>query len=247
MQLIAAKMISPGLLIIVWEAASRFGLMRPAFLPALSDIALRAVVLFQNGELVAPLMQSLWRTAAGLSLALAFGVVLGLCMARVSRLDWFFGPLVTLGLPIPKITLLPIFILWFGIADLSKIALVAFTCVFPIVVATREGARTVPLNLLWAAQAMGAHPNKILFKVILPATLPSLLSGIRVAIPLALLTTFTAEMVGGGGGLGGLLTVARRLFETSTVFVYIIAMGIVGYVLDESYLRLRARLLAWAE
>ncbi len=229
----------------IWEASSRLGWTRPAFLPGLSAILTESVRLTREGELFAPLALSLYRAAGGLLWALIIGVPLGFAMARTRGLDWFFSPLVAVGMPAPKITLLPVFILWFGIDSISKIILVAFTCVFPIVVAAREGAKTVPTTQIWAALAMGTNRGRLLLRIILPAALPSLLSGVRVSIPLALLTAFTAEMVGGGGGIGGLLTTARRLFETPTVFVYIIVMGIVGYVLDAAFLLFRQRVLHW--
>src|ERR1019366_4681795 len=102
-----------------------------------------------------------------------------------------------------------IFILWLGIDHSSKIALVAFTCVFPFIVSAYAGAATVRTNQLWAARAMGTSNAQLLYRIVLPASLPSVLSGVRVAVPYAIVTAFTGEMIAGGGGLGGTLVFAQ--------------------------------------
>jgi ABC-type nitrate/sulfonate/bicarbonate transport system permease component len=104
----------------------------------------------------------------------------------------------------------------------------------------------VALNQIWAARAMGSSELTLLWRVVLRASLPSLFSGLRVAVPTALLTTFTAEMVA-GGGLGGALILAQRYFESPTVYAYLLVMLFCGYVLDVELLRLRRRLLHWHE
>jgi ABC-type nitrate/sulfonate/bicarbonate transport system permease component len=156
-------------------------------------------------------------------------------------------PLVSLGFPSPKIAFIPIFILWFGIDHLSKILLVAFTCVFPMIVATHHGASAVSRTAIWSAEAMGTPERKLLSRIILPASLPYIFSGVRVTLPVALITAFTAEMVAGGGGVGGALMFAQRFFQTPTVFVYILVMLLTGFVLDRLMLQVRARVIPWHE
>ena len=168
-------------------------------------------------------------------------------MARVRFVRWLLDPLIAFSFPSPKVAFLPVFILWFGIDHLSKIALVAFTCVFPFIVAAYAGATTVPTNQLWAARAMGTGNLGLLRRVILPASLPSLMSGVRVGVPYALVSTFSAEMIAGGGGLGGEMVLAQRYFETPTVFVYLLIMLATGYLIDFGVLRLRGYVLRWHE
>ena len=112
-------------------------------------------MLLLEGEIVVPLLVSLYRAFAGLALAVVLGVLAGLMMARAKWANWALDPLVSLGFPAPKIAFIPIFILWFGIDDLSKILLVAFTCVFPMIVATYHGAAAVSRTVIWSAEAMG--------------------------------------------------------------------------------------------
>ena len=167
-------------------------------------------------------------------------------MVRSRLVSWFFEPLVALGNPAPKLALIPVFTLWFGIDHVSKIMLVALTTVFPFILAAAQGARSVPISQIWAARAMGSTEFVILRRVVLPASMPALMSGLRVAVPTALLTTFTAEMVA-GGGLGGALVLAQRYFDSTTVYAYLLVMLFCGYILDVELLRIRHRVLRWHE
>jgi ABC-type nitrate/sulfonate/bicarbonate transport system permease component len=193
-------------------------------------------VLLRDGEIVAPLLVSLYRAFAGLALAVMAGVLGGLLMARSRWTDWALDPLVSIAFPAPKIAFVPIFILWFGIDHLSKILLVAFTCVFPMIIATYHGTTAVSRTVVWSAQAMGTPERKLLYRIILPATLP-----------VALITAFTAEMIAGGGGVGSALMFAQRFFQTPIVFVYILIMLMTGFVLDRLVLWSRRRLLPWQD
>lgn len=232
---------------LLWELVARLGLVRPIFLPALTTVLAQTLPLARDGAILEPLAQSLFRAFAGLALAVAAGTLIGIAMARRRWLRWLCDPLVAVGFPAPKIAFVPVFILWFGIDDLSKILLVAFSCVFPIILSAQHGAAAVNPKLVWSALAMGSSERRILWRIILPAALPDLLSGLRVTLPLALVTAFTAEMVAGGGGIGAALMFAQRFFESPTVFFYILLMLISGLALDRLLLALRRRLVGWAE
>jgi ABC-type nitrate/sulfonate/bicarbonate transport system permease component len=233
------------LVIVAWEASTRAGLVQPAFLPSFSSVVVQGAHLLQSGRLGTALLVSLFRAFSGLALAIVVGVTCGFLMTRLRWLNWLLDPLVSLGFPAPKLAFIPIFILWFGIDHLSKILLVAFADVFPLIISAIAGARTVPPMQIWAARAMGTPELALFWRVILPSSLPSLMSGLQIAVPLALLTEFTAEMVAGGGGLGGDLVLAQRFFEAPTVFVDILAMLISGYVIDTATTRLRRHILRW--
>lgn len=234
------------LLVFCWELAARAGAVRPLFLPAFSVVVAQLYALIIDGELFPPLLTSLYRTAAGLALAAGVGIPLGFMMVRSRAFAWFLDPLVALGNPAPKLALIPVFTLWFGIDHLSKIVLVALTTVFPFLLAAAQGARSVPTSQIWAGRAMGSSTMAILRRIVFPASMPALMSGFRVAVPTALLTTFTAEMVA-GGGLGGALVLAQRYFESATVYAYLLVMLLCGYLFDQELLRLRRRVLRWYE
>jgi ABC-type nitrate/sulfonate/bicarbonate transport system permease component len=242
-----ARSYSILLVLLAWEFATRLQLVRPLFLPDPTTVIQQFWVLLGEGEVFEPLAVSLYRAFAGLVLAVVFGVFAGLLMARSRTAHWAFDPLVSLAFPAPKIAFVPIFVLWFGIDDLSKILLVAFTCIFPIVVATYHGAAAVSRILIWSAEAMGTPERHLLYRVILPASLPYVFSGIRVTVPVALITAFTAEMISGGGGVGAALVYAQRFFQTPTVFVYIVVMLATGFIFDLVILRLRTWLIPWED
>jgi ABC-type nitrate/sulfonate/bicarbonate transport system permease component len=241
------SLVSVGVIVAAWEAVARLRLAPPLFLPSPSAVVSRLVDLTADGSLPADLALSLMRTFAGLGLAMTAGVVVGIAMARSRPLHWLLDPLVSLGFPSPKIAFIPVFILWFGIDSLSKVLLVAFACVFPVVIATYDAARAVRRTIVWSAQSLGTSRRRLMWRVLLPACLPRIFAALRVAIPVALITTFTSEMVAGGGGMGASLMYAQRFFESPTVYAYIVVMLVMGLVFDRAMLTLRERIPALRE
>jgi ABC-type nitrate/sulfonate/bicarbonate transport system permease component len=232
-------------ILLIWEAVSRMGLASPVLLPPFTEVVARLAELTVTGELPLALWVTTYRAFIGLLVATVIGMIIGLAMARISVARWFFDPIVAVGFPLPTITLLPAFTLWFGPADQSKIWLVALTCFFPVVVSTFEGARNMNKHLLWSAQSLGSRGTALFRRVILPASVPFVFSGVRVALPLAVIVTFVAEMVGGGGGLGFLLIYGYRFLDTPTVLAALVAVLIFGVVLDQLLLLSRRTFLPW--
>jgi ABC-type nitrate/sulfonate/bicarbonate transport system permease component len=240
------SMISVLTIIVLWEAVARAGLTPALFLPPFTKVISEWWAVCADGSLPLDLAVSLSRAAAGLGLAAAVGVPLGIAMARSRFLHWLFDPVVALAFPSPKIAFLPIFILWFGIYSLSKILLVAFACVFPILIGSFAAASSVNRVLIWSAASLGTSRLGMLFRIVLPAAWPRIFAGLRVALPVSLITTFTAEMVSGGGGMGATLMYSQRFFESPTVFAYILTVLGVGLLLDFVMLRLQAA-SAWSQ
>jgi ABC-type nitrate/sulfonate/bicarbonate transport system permease component len=229
----------------LWEAVTELGYVRPLFLPSVGAVVAQFWPMLIGHQIIEPLSVSLFRAFVGLALAVVVGTGVGLAMARFSSVRWALDPLVSLAFPSPKIAFVPIFVLWFGIDHLSKILLVAFTCVFPMIVATYHGASAVRGIIIWSAQAMGTPEHMIMTRIMLPASLPHIINGLRVTLPVALISAFTAEMVAGGGGVGSAMMYAQRFFQTPTVFVYIVVMLLTGLLLDLAMTQLRRRLLRW--
>lgn len=234
-----------------WEAAARLGYVRPVFLPPLSTVIAQFMPLAQAGDLLEPLLISLYRTAVGLAIAIVVGVVVGFLMARVRFVRWLLDPLIAFSFPSPKVAFLPVFILWFGIDHLSKIALVAFTCVFPFIVAAYAGAMTVPTNQLWAARAMGTGKLGLLWRVILPASLPSIVTGAAVGMGITWEVVVAAELISGGGqdaadgGLGFLVWSSYQGGDLARVVVGMISLGVAGYLSSGAVRLAGARLMPW--
>jgi ABC-type nitrate/sulfonate/bicarbonate transport system permease component len=239
------SVISVLTLVVLWEAAARTGLTSPLFLPAFTTVVAEWWTVCADGSLPADLLTSLFRAFAGLFAATVVGVLLGIAMARSRLVHWMFDPVIALAFPSPKIAFLPIFILWFGIYSISKILLVAFACVFPIVIGTYAAASSVNRVWIWSAYSLGTSNLALLVRVVLPAAWPRIFAALRVALPVSLITTFTAEMVGGGGGMGATLMYSQRFFESPTVFAYILTMLVVGLLLDAMMLRIQQVFPAW--
>jgi ABC-type nitrate/sulfonate/bicarbonate transport system permease component len=232
--------------VVIWEAVARAGFAPALFLPPFTKVIAEWWSVCVDGSLPVDLGISLSRAAVGLCLATAIGVPLGIAMARSRLLHWLFDPVIALAFPSPKIAFLPIFILWFGIYSLSKILLVAFACVFPILIGSFAAASSVNRVLIWSAASMGTSNAAVLFRIVLPAAWPRIFASLRVALPVALITTFTAEMVSGGGGMGATLMYSQRFFESPTVFAYILTMLVVGLLLDFVMLKAQAA-SAWSQ
>jgi ABC-type nitrate/sulfonate/bicarbonate transport system permease component len=145
----------------------------------------------------------------------------------------------------PKIAFLPIIILWLGFYDVSKISIVVFDAIFPVVTATLGGIAGVEKELLWSARNMGANEREIMWQIVLPAALPQILTGLQVALPISLIVAIVAEMVMGGYGLGGAMMSASRFANSPGVFAGIVEIAIVGYGLIKLMAVIRRRLLVW--
>lgn len=235
------------LLLLAWEAASRFAVINPYFIPPPSILAMAAFELTLSGELPQHMLATLWRSIASLALSVAVGVPLGIAMARIGAVRWFFDPLISIGFPTPKIALWPIFVLWFGFHDQSKTLLTAFACVFPVVSATYLATRGVDKYLLWSARNMGTSDHQLLWKIVFRASFPEILTGIQTVLPLAFIIIVLTEMLSGGVGLGSMIMLAGRLADMSIVLVGVVAASALGFGVIKLVEFLRRRLLAWHE
>jgi ABC-type nitrate/sulfonate/bicarbonate transport system permease component len=145
----------------------------------------------------------------------------------------------------PKIAFLPVIILWLGVYDTSKITMIVFDAIFPVIAATMIGIQGVERELLWSARNMGAKEREMLWQVVLPAALPQIMTGLQVSLPLSLIVAVVTEMLMGGYGLGGAMITASRFANSPGVFAGIVEIAVVGYVLVKAMALLRRRLLVW--
>ncbi len=233
------------IVLVLWELVAQLGLIHYYFLPPLSDVLARFVEMTASGEMLYHAYLTLRRALVGLAIASVFGVVIGILCARNAAVNWFFDPIIKIGYPVPIISLIPVFMLWFGIGDVSKIIMVAVGTFWPVAVNARNSTRQVDKNLIWSARMMGTGDRRLLRRVILPAAAPGILTGLQIAMPLSLIITFVFEMIAQGGGLGALEIQGVRSFESTQVYAAIIAIMLVGIGLDRLLRVARARLLHW--
>jgi ABC-type nitrate/sulfonate/bicarbonate transport system permease component len=232
-------------LLIAWEAFARSGKVTAFMLPPFSTVAERIYADAIGGELWRNLSVTMFRAMTGFFIAAAGGIALGAAMARNRVVRWFFDPIISVGFPMPKIAFLPIIILWLGLYDVSKICIVVFDAIFPVVTATLAGIASVDKELIWSGRNMGASERELLWQVALPAALPQILTGLQVALPIALIVAIVAEMAMGGYGLGGAMMSASRFADSRGVFAGIVEIAIVGYALIKAMAVIRRRLLLW--
>ena len=240
-----AAIFSILMLLIAWEVFARSGKVTAFMLPPFSAVAERIYADATSGALWRNLSVTMLRAMAGFVIAATGGIALGAAMARNRVARWFFDPIISVGFPMPKIAFLPIIILWLGVYDVSKICIVVFDAIFPVVTATLAGIASVDKELIWSGRNMGASERELMWQIVLPAALPQILTGLQVALPIALIVAIIAEMAMGGYGLGGAMMSASRFADSRGVFAGIVEIAIVGYALIKAMAVIRRRLLAW--
>ena len=226
-------------LLIAWEAFARSGRVTPFMLPTFSAVVERIYTDAAGGDLWINLGLTLYRSMAGFLIATFGGIALGTAMSRSRLAYWCFDPIISVGFPMPKIAFLPIIMLWLGLYDVSKISIVVFDAIFPVVTATLAGIASVEKELLWSARNMGANERQLMWQIVLPAALPQILTGLQVALPIALIVAIVAEMAMGGYGLGGAMMGASRFADSRGVFAGIVEIAVVGYGLIKAMAAIR--------
>jgi ABC-type nitrate/sulfonate/bicarbonate transport system permease component len=240
-----APWISVAAVAIAWELFARSGAVTPFMLPKFTTVVVRIWADAASGDLWHNLGLTLYRSLLGFSLAAVLGMGLGFAVTHNRVARWLLDPLISVGFPMPKIAFLPIITLWLGFHDLSKISMVVFDAVFPVLTATIAATATVERELLWSARNLGASRRELLHEVVLPAALPQIMTGLQVALPIALIVCIVAEMKLGGVGLGGAMITASRFADSPGVFAGIVEIAIAGYLLVKLMAVARRRLLAW--
>ncbi len=241
----AVPWITVAVLLAAWEGFARSGAVTPFMLPALSTVLERIADDAASGDLVRGLGLTLYRSLAGFLIATVAGIGCGMLFVRNRFARWWFDPIISVGFPMPKIAFLPVITLWLGFYDTAKITMVVCDAAFPVVTATIAGMLAVQKELVWSAKNLGASERELWWEVVLPASLPQVLTGLQVALPISLIVCIVAEMKMGGVGLGAAMMGAARFADSPGVFAGIVEIAVAGYALVKGMAMLRRRLLAW--
>jgi ABC-type nitrate/sulfonate/bicarbonate transport system permease component len=233
------------LVLAAWEAVARSGTVSNFLLPPFSEVIARVWQDAVSGDLAANLGQTLYRVMIGFAIAGASGVALGILIARNRATRWFFDPIISVAFPMPKIAFLPVFMLWFGLYDLSKVTMIVFSAIFPVIAATVTSTQGVEREMLWSARSLGAGERRLLWEIVLPAALPQILTGLQVALPVSMIVAVVTEILMGGQGLGGAMIAASRFADSPGVFAGIVEIAVAGFCLVKGIALLRRRLLRW--
>jgi ABC-type nitrate/sulfonate/bicarbonate transport system permease component len=239
------KIIPLLLLAALWQTASMSGLLPAAVLPSFSSVVVALMSLVTSGEIFPHTAASFLRAGAGFLLAVIFGTALGLAMARVRAIQRSIEPILLSIYPVPKPALIPLFMVWLGIGDVSKIAVIALSCLVPVVISTFNGARAVDDILLWSARARGTAEHRLLWRVVLPAALPQIATGVRTAIAIALIVMVSSEFISAEHGLGYLIFSYGGVGADDAMLAVVLYLTAIGFLIDRTYVAGLRRLLAW--
>lgn len=229
----------------LWETAPRLGLVDATFLPPFSDVASAWWGLARDGSLAEHTWASLGRSLAGFGLAVAVAVPLGLLIGWYRRVADLLGPLLEVFRNTAALALLPVFVLLLGIGETSKVSIVLYACTWPVLLNTISAVRSVDPTLLRLARSMDLPAHRIFRKVILPASVPSVFTGVRLAGAVAILVLVAAEMVGAKAGLGYLVNASQFNFAIPEMYAGIITISAIGVTFNQLLVALERRFTSW--
>jgi NitT/TauT family transport system permease protein len=234
-----------AVLVILWEIGSQTGIISELVLPAPSQAIAAFMDLARSGNLQKHLGASLQRLIIGFTAGTTLGLIVGTAIGLSSYARAGLAPLVSAIFPIPKIALLPLFIIWFGIGEGSKVATILFGCFFPTVIATYGGIDSVDRTLIRMGQSFGLSRSEIVRKIVLPAALPAILSGMRISASIAIILLVAAEMIGAEYGIGAFVLLAGNLMSTDQLIAGVSILSLMGLIVSWLITRAEKTFLSW--
>jgi len=238
--------VAVGVFLLVWELTGNvFQLINPMFMSAPSLIFKAGFEMFRTGEIYHDLYVSGIEFLGGYFLAAAVAIPFGIILGWYKRASYVFDPFVNAMNATPRVALLPLVIIWLGIGILSKVGIIFLGAVFSILINTRDGVKTTPANLLNAARSFGASEWMIFKTVVLPSTVPFILTGLRLAVGRALVGVLVGELYAATAGIGFMITVAGATFQTDKVFVGVLIFALSGMIGMELLTKVERRFDKW--
>ncbi|MEV7380424.1 ABC transporter permease [Streptomyces lydicus] len=241
----ATKSVAIVALLLAWELAPRFGLVDRTFLPPFSEVAQAWWELVANGQLADNAQASLVRSFSGFGAAVAVSVPLGLLIGWYRPVADLLNPLLQVFLNTAALALLPVFVLLLGIGETSKISIVVYACAWPILFNTISAVRTVDPTLLRLAKSMDLSAPRLFQKVILPASVPTIFTGIRLAGAVSIAVLVAAEMIGAKAGLGYLINASQYNFAIPQMYAGIVTISVIGVAFNQLLVAVEKRLSSW--
>ncbi|OUB72715.1 sulfonate ABC transporter permease [Bacillus thuringiensis serovar zhaodongensis] len=237
----------PVIILIIWQLAGVFGLVSKTVLPTPLDIFLAFQELIKTGDLFGHLSISVFRAAAGFFIGGGLGIILGTIVGFSTRSEQYLDPSVQMLRTVPHLAVAPLFVLWFGFGETSKVLLIADGAFFPLYVNAFLGIRGVDSKLFDVARVLEFSKRKLITKLILPSALPNLLLGARLSLGVAWVSLVVAELMGSTEGIGYMIMDARQFSNTDIVFVGIIIFAFVGKFSDSLVRLLEVKFLRWRD
>lgn len=224
--------ISIGVFFALWETLSCSNIANPALFPPPSEVFRALIELGRSGELLRDIQASWWRAIAGFLIGSITGIVMGLLTGRLTDLDAYLSPILQMFRPLPPVAIIPLIIVWFGIGEMSKVLSIAFAVFFPVWVNADLGARRVPNTFLWSARTLGCRYPSLIWRVILPSSLPFIVGGLRVGIAMAFVMVYVSELAGASAGVGYQISVSYLAYRVDRMIAALATLGFLGLISD---------------
>ena len=241
----ALNVYSPILLAVVWEILSRAGLLSPVLFPPPSKVLYEVYSLLTQGILAKDVSISLFRILSGLALGALPGVALGILSARSKKAYYFLHPLVSLTYPIPKIAIIPFLILFFGIGEVSKIVLVALGSFFLVFINTYHGVSNIDIRYFDAARIYALSRTDRWFYIVIPASLPSIFNGLKLAAGMCFVLVVAAEFIGGTKGIGYRIWSSWENFNVTRMLAALMVLSFLGWGMNVIIEQLEKLSMPW--
>jgi sulfonate transport system permease protein len=239
------SLILPIIIILFWYSGSKSASFNQSIIPTPQKVGAAFKKMIDNGSLWQHIAASFGRVLRGFGIGAAAGIILGLFIGLYFRLNQLFAALIGVLRPIPPIAMIPLFIMWLGIGEESKIALVTVGAFWPVLLNTIAGVQSTDPKLIEVAQVFGKNKFVILKDIIIPSTIPSLFTGLRLSISTAWSCVVAAEMIAAEKGVGYLIMYARQMSKPAELFVGIISIGVIGLAIDVLFQLIQKKAVYW--
>ena len=237
------RLVSIVVVLIAWEIAGRR--INPLFMSYPSAIVRAAIIMIQTGELATALASSLRTLLVGFTTASVIGIVLGLLIGRYRAVDAATDWLINALYATPLIAVIPLVILWFGLGDAAKLFIVTILAVFPVLINTASGVRNIPRSLIDVGTAFAANERQVFLKIIIPAVIPFIMTGLRLGIGRAIIGMVAAEFFTAITGLGALIVKYGNQYDTASMFVPILILMLLGVALTSLVRKVEEMFAPW--
>ncbi len=236
-------LILPIIFIIIWYLVCDLFHLVPSFMfPGPAEVLNSLSNLIVSGKLFKDIFDTLYKVLFGMLLASVVGITLGIILGWSKRLETLCKLVISILRPIPPIAWIPFSILWFGIGVGPAVFIIFMGCVFPILISTIDGVHRTDPVLIEAAQSFGASNSQMLTEVIVPSSVPYIVSGLKVAIGVALMCTISGEMIGSSSGIGYMILTSTSLFDTGSTVVGMLVIGVIGIIFDYIFTKIQERI-----
>ncbi|WP_332634244.1 ABC transporter permease [Halalkalibacter flavus] len=236
---------------VIWQIVGMlnlvYGWFNPVFLPTPFAVVEAALHLYGRGELFGHIWSSAWRLGVGFTLGVIIAVFLAFMIVKFKVVQNILDPLINMIGPIPPFALLPIFIIWMGVGEVSKLTLITYSTAIPMIAYTVDGIRNVNPSLIRSAMALGANQRQVFSKVILPSALPPIFVGMRVTLAISFSAMVVAEMIGSYSGLGYLIIDSRNFFQMANMFLAAALIGLLYFIFAFILSLIESRLFKWKQ